>query len=161
MRQCNRWNLLIGNLSSGVGWGGGGSSNEEVVFRRLGGLLLSLPHGVKSSAIEEDQEGERRLSAGCNLSCRIRFKIIDPRGWRREMASRYFRTRWWRLVPIGHEENKNSAGEWTGFDEKFCRRFGKGGKKGGRLWNLGMVLGKNFQMEEEKFVGSFVGFLFF
>lgn len=72
----------------------GGSSNEEVVFRRLGGLLLSLPHGVKSSAIvdarNEDQEGEeeegceRRLSAGCNLSCRIRFKIIDPRGWWRE-----------------------------------------------------------------------------
>ena len=95
MRQCNRWNLLIGNLSSGVGWGGGGSSNEEVVFRRLGGLLLSLPHGVKSSAIEEDQEGERCLSAGCNLSCRIRFKIIDPRGWRREMASRYFRSGAW------------------------------------------------------------------
>lgn len=47
------------------------------------------------------------------------------------MASRYLSTRWWRLVPIGHEENKNSDGE-SGFDEKFCQRFGKGGR--GR-WN--------------------------
>lgn len=44
------------------------------------------------------------------------------------MASRYLSTRWWRLVPIGHEENKNSDGE-SGFDEKFCQRFGKGGTR--------------------------------
>lgn len=70
-------------------------------------LLRSLRRRPTEGMVESKKRGRRKeTSAGCNLSCRIRFKIIDPPGgWR--IASHYFRV----IAPSSWcrpEENKNS-----------------------------------------------------
>lgn len=66
-RQSNRWNLLIGNLSSD-GMGCGGPGNEEVVFRRqVSASRRKIGPYPRPSDVQRRPDEERRQGRVWNL----------------------------------------------------------------------------------------------